>query len=389
MLGHRIISCSLFGLVIALATSCVGVAFDTLVNGNVTPTAASFDWAGQVNHPDSMTVLSARTEKELHYCFGYKYDSGLATGKSDTVSIVRGEYYSLSVGYDNDLFSIPSLQSFLSDNSYPVRSLVARPAQMLDGISQDITVMDFQRMIWKDMGYSTTLLDALGRHDSYWDDMTPYTPTIRSCGHLYVAENRSYMDPAKFTELSFSPKDITTEVAVNIPIAVRSGLGAEIVCAFACLSGIPSYVTLMSQLMERKDLGKVYMALSPNASGVYGGSIHSLGIFSPDLPTFVGGPGILYIYVLTSRMENGARIYRMSQPITKNLWSVLGSASSSLENNLMSRSSMSNQYYLKVSSYSITLPAITISKIVEGEVEFEWDDGGTFEGSDSKDPVFN
>ena len=50
---------------------------------------------------------------------------------------------------------------------------------------------------------------------------------------------------------------------------------------------------------------------------------------------------------------------------------------------------MSNQYYLNVSSYAINLPVITISKIVEGDVKFEWEDGEEFEGTEPEEPEFN
>ena len=59
-------------------TACVGVAFDTVVNDNVSPTSAAFAWDGVSSHPDSMTVISTRTEKELHYHFGYKYENASA-----------------------------------------------------------------------------------------------------------------------------------------------------------------------------------------------------------------------------------------------------------------------------------------------------------------------
>lgn len=370
-------------------TACVGVAFDTIVNDNVSPTFAAFAWDGVPSHPDSMTVISTRTEKELHYCFGYKYENASSAGISDTVSFVRGEYYSVAVGYEEDMYSIPGLGSFLSDRSYPLSGLVARPRQVLDDAAGELSVMEVQSLIWESMGFPAGLLSALDRHDSYWDDMASETPAIESCGPLFVAENKSYIDPTEKTLLSFSPADITVQIDLSIPVVVKQGLNADIECAFACLSGIPSYVTLMSQLMERKDLGKTYIPLSPDMSGKYVGTLRTLGLFSPDLPTFVGGPGILYLYFLTSRDENGEKIYHISQPIVRNLWSALGSSYTSSENKIMSRSSMSNQYYLNVSSYAINLPVITISNIVEGDVKFEWEDGEEFEGSEPDKPEFN
>lgn len=369
----------------ASVLSCIAVPNAPLVNENIARSTARFDWHGLTAHPDSMTVLSTRTEKEIHYNFGYRYLYDPVAECPDTVDMVRGEYYSLAFGCEDGSYEFPNIGEFLSNRAFPLRDVIARCPDIPSGVVRpEDRNKDFQLKIWRGLGLPEDVLVNFEKSDHIWDELAPLTTTLEEGHLLYSAVNKSYLDPAGINTISFSPEELTARIRFNLPVQVKSD-DIEIVCAFASISGVPSYIRLMSSDIEKESLGKVYMALRPSdtEADVYTGSVRTLGLFSPDSPTFIGGPGILYLYFCINQTVGGVKQCRMSQPVIKNLWSALGTVSSTMANKVIDRREISNQYYLKTHDVEISVPGITVSSYDVGDVKFDWSDGENMEADDS------
>ena len=381
MTSNKLISLILPALTLS-AVSCVNVSFEPLVNDNIAAVTSAFDWGTIDEHPDTMTIISTRTERELHYAFGYKYNPEPEKDKADTVSFVRGDYYSVAFGCRPDAFVLPDLKSFIVDRSYPLKNIYVSPNRIGDDNTEEEKL---QEIIWDRMGFPEDLKRKVKKGTSLWEDLSPRNKVYEAEESFFWAVCRSYADPAETLTIPFEPKELTVNLEFTIPVRVSGDV--EILGAFAALTGVPSYVSLMSGELEAKDLGKIYFPLSEE-SGVYSGSARTFGLFSPNSPTFIGGPGILCIYFILRMDTDEGELVRVSSPAMKNLWTVLGSANGTMANRILSKVEYSEKYILKTNRFTMNIPSVTVSWNGGEDVQFKWEDGGETEGDDWSDVVW-
>lgn len=342
-----------------LACSCTQVSMLPRINDNYVDTQFRFDWGTQTAYPDSMTIVTTRTEQELHYMFGHR--NSVPAEEADTNKVIRGEYFFVAFGSDQDEFLFPDLEQFLTDRTFPIKQLYA---------SQRTYIPDDVPEGEKELALRDTLIRMFDLpEDINFEDFAPRTKAIRCNAPMYVANTKCNMDPAEFTTVEMAPSRATCSVNFTLPLKIEDS-GVEVYKILASITGVSDKLYMMGEQMERKDLARTFFELADRGNGTYTGHIDTFGIFSPDSPSFVGGPGLLYLYLYTNQPDElGHYTYR----ITRNLWGTLGSNSNS-GNVFVTRLEFSDRYVLRSRNVNLTLPAVTISRAGGGDLQFGWED---------------
>ena len=317
--------CRIYVIVVAAVLMAVVSSCSKFSYGGTDRDEAVVQVAISTDHLEPCQVLMSRLVNSRHYVW-----------EADTMprKISFGEYFAVAYRA-SDLYDITSLQEFGADPSVSMQEV-----------------------------YAVLPSDT----ESYGKiaEFNPYSSFISGAdGVLEVDFKRvSVVDTSMV--VVFSPKSLTQTITFRLK--VRCGQGVSIGSLRAAVSGVPSRVRLMSG-MVRNDVENTthrqYVPMQMISSGVYEGSVKTLGLFPPVSMSHTSGPGIFQVEVRASVEEDGM-LYDRVFYAGINLKAAIERAA------LMEQAEDRSGYRIRVSEAVIEVPVeleVLADTVVSGEGE--------------------
>lgn len=275
-------------LLITVLISCTQVELST--DGEyrkLVPIRTDYDWSVyNPNRPDSMYLLMTNIISGGNYVFAVSMENGKVSKVDSTaeLGVPGGEYNVVTCNRNDAMIEITGMDTFMTNKSYPMKSLCLK-------------VCETQ---YPDFG--TYFLTR-------WTDDNPYYKKLRNTGKIFISSQRTSVQQATPTVLSFVPKPITQHLTLRVKVETVENIAVDSI--LANLSGVIQRVNISSGVLDESLLGRTFFPLylkhkSGLTTSVFEGSTDVLGIL-PGKVNVIYGSGLLSLSVYSAdRIDNGA-----------------------------------------------------------------------------------
>lgn len=339
-------------ILLLLSVSCTGVKFsdyyvdsfdeaDDLANNQKSEISFDIDWPSEVasnDVPMYVTVVMNRLQNSsVHYVFSLDRsgnyvdgfgDEGSSDGSAvpddgvvdDGVSgISESDEGDDTAGDESDADVPADLPEEEPENPLLIHNGYYSVAAVAVSDNDDILYSDveeFENSIefgMRDVYLSIPKVSDDDLITEDYIDFNPVYPYIRPIGHIYYmrpsGDSHTLVTAGQSNVISIEPVKLTRTIKFSLDLKTEPGV--VVTKMYGAISGVPRTVRLMTGNVTDRNTAKVPFDMVCVSGIRYEGNVNVLGLFPPEDPALVVGPGILTVIVHVTAEESETQVRRI------------------------------------------------------------------------------